>query len=85
MHVLAEKLQSEKTTLQAFELLTGHWAFHPKSGITWSIDDDHLAQMQALVGETFSPSMLAHSELRDNFFNQDGEFNSCTEIVITYI
>jgi hypothetical protein len=30
MHVLAEKLQSEKTTLQAFELLTGHWAFHPK-------------------------------------------------------
>jgi serine/threonine-protein kinase SRPK3 len=66
------KIDTWAVGCMAFELLTGHWAFHPKSGITWSIDDDHLAQMQALVGETFSPSMLAHSELRDNFFNQDG-------------
>lgn len=53
--------------------------------MTWGIDDKHLAQMQALVGETFSPSMLARSELQDNFFNQDGKFISCTEIVVTYI
>jgi serine/threonine-protein kinase SRPK3 len=41
--------------------------------------------MLALSGETFGPSMLARSELRDNFFDQDGKFVSCTGIVFIFI
>lgn len=57
------------------ELLTGQWAFDPKAGRTWSMEDDHLASMLALTGETFSTSMLAHSKLRDNFLNEEGKFS----------
>jgi hypothetical protein len=38
------------------------------------MEEDHLASMLALTGETFNTSMLGRSKLRDNFFNQDREF-----------
>jgi serine/threonine-protein kinase SRPK3 len=60
----------------AFELLTGHWAFSPEAGTTWSIKDDHLARMLELTGETFDASMLARSQLRDEFFDRDGNLKN---------
>jgi serine/threonine-protein kinase SRPK3 len=63
--------------LQAFELLTGTWAFDPRGGSGFSADDEHLARMIELTGQTFSPAMLDRSELRDKFFNNDGEHNPC--------
>lgn len=67
------KLYFEGTTFEAFELLTGQWAFDPQGGTTWSAEEDHLAGMLRLTGETFNPSMLARSELRDKYFNEDGK------------
>jgi serine/threonine-protein kinase SRPK3 len=63
--------------LQAFELLTGKQAFDPQGGSGFSIDDEHLSRMLELTGQTFSPSMLGRSELRDMFFNNDGENKEC--------
>jgi hypothetical protein len=39
-------------------MLTGHWCFSPKAVGTTSAEDQHLASMVALTGETFSESML---------------------------
>jgi hypothetical protein len=46
---------------QVFELLTGHWLFHPSGGKTWDIVDDHLAKMQEFTGETFSADFLSRA------------------------
>jgi serine/threonine-protein kinase SRPK3 len=70
------KIDIWATGCMAFELLTGHWAFSPKAGRTWSIDDDHLARMQELTGETLDTSILARSQLRDEFFDRDGKLKN---------
>lgn len=48
--------------------------------MTWSMEEDHLVSMLALMGETFSTSMLACSELRNIYFNQDGKFVPRTKV-----
>ncbi|KDR77477.1 hypothetical protein GALMADRAFT_65792 [Galerina marginata CBS 339.88] len=57
----------------AFELLTGHWLFNPQSGSTWSIEDDHLAKMMEVTGETFNELMLSASPKGGEYFNKDGK------------
>uniref|UniRef100_A0A6B2L5E2 non-specific serine/threonine protein kinase n=1 Tax=Arcella intermedia TaxID=1963864 RepID=A0A6B2L5E2_9EUKA len=55
-----------------FELLTGDLLFEPKSGKTFEKNDDHLAQIQELLGAM--PKQIAFSgKLSSKFFNQNGE------------
>jgi serine/threonine-protein kinase SRPK3 len=58
-------------------LLTGRQTFDPQGGDGFSVDDEHLSRMLELTGQAFSPSMLDRSELRDKFFNNDGEYKEC--------
>lgn len=58
---------------QTFELLTGHWLFSPKDGgQAWRMEDDHLAKMIDIIGETFSETMLSTCKKRDEYFDKDG-------------
>ncbi|KAF8910920.1 kinase-like protein [Gymnopilus junonius] len=54
-----------------FELLVGRWLFAPKEGETWTLEDDHLAKMMELTGETFSSAYLARR--RAEFFDENGK------------
>jgi len=56
-----------------FELLTGQWLFDPHPGKEWSIEDDHLAKMIELTGETFSDTMLARCRKHNEYFNEEGK------------
>ncbi|KAH0835718.1 kinase-like protein [Lanmaoa asiatica] len=57
-----------------FELLVGHWLFHPEDGgDEWRIEDDHLAKMLELTGESFVPAILEHAQLRNEYFDDSGE------------
>jgi len=53
----------------------GRWAFDLQGGKRFSVDDEHLARMLELTGQTFNPSILWRSELQDKFFNKDGEYD----------
>ncbi|THH11300.1 hypothetical protein EW146_g8092 [Bondarzewia mesenterica] len=55
-----------------FELLTGLWAFHPKSGADFDLEDDHLGRMLELTGERFPQAMLARAELSQKYFDDHG-------------
>ncbi len=58
---------------QTFELLTGRWLFSPKGGgKAWRIEDDHLAKMIDITGETFSETMLSTCKKRKEYFDEDG-------------
>ena len=58
---------------QAFELLVGRWLFHPEKGDEWTVEDDHLAKMMELTGQSkFPESMLGRAKRRDEFFDDDG-------------
>jgi serine/threonine-protein kinase SRPK3 len=58
---------------QTFELLTSRWLFSPKGGgQAWRIEDDHLAKMIDITGETFSETMLSTCKKRDEYFDKDG-------------
>ncbi|KAJ8614133.1 hypothetical protein CTAYLR_004642 [Chrysophaeum taylorii] len=52
-----------------FELLTGDLLFDPRAGVDYDRDEDHLAQMQELLGRY--PKSLASKARR--FFNRRGE------------
>ncbi|KDR77473.1 hypothetical protein GALMADRAFT_65701 [Galerina marginata CBS 339.88] len=65
----------------AFELLTGHWLFNPQSGSTWSTEDDHLAKMIEVTGETFSESMLSASPKSAEYFDKDGKLLRIDELL----
>ncbi|OBZ69641.1 Serine/threonine-protein kinase SRPK [Grifola frondosa] len=57
-----------------FELLVGRWLFNPEDGgDAWRLEDDHLAKMIEITGETFSASTLERSPLRDKYFDKTGE------------
>ena len=53
-----------------FELLTGDYLFDPRDGGSFNKDDDHLAQIQELLGEF--PRKLV-SRYGKNYFNCHGE------------
>jgi serine/threonine-protein kinase SRPK3 len=55
-----------------FELLTGDLLFEPKAGKTFEKDDDHLAQMQELLGR-MPHSFTQTGKFARNFFNRKGE------------
>jgi len=56
-----------------FELITGRWLFHPAPGGTWLLEDDHLAKIIELAGETFSDEVLARCKKRDAYFDENGK------------
>ncbi|KAG1852680.1 kinase-like protein [Suillus subluteus] len=56
-----------------FELLTGSSPFLPQRGQTWSIEDEHLAKMAQLTGESFSEKLLARSPKRNEYFDESGK------------
>ena len=54
-----------------FELITGDFCFEPRSGSSFSKDDDHLAQMIELLGPC--PNYVAQSgKLSKKFFDYKG-------------
>lgn len=53
-------------------MLTGEWLFDPKASDGISVEDDHLAQMMSLFGDTFPPVFLNKSPVRDQFFDEKG-------------
>lgn len=60
--------------LQTFELLVGRWLFQPEDGgEDWRLEDDHLAKMMELTGDTFSSSMLERAHFRDEYFDESGK------------
>ena len=54
-----------------FELLTGDLLFDPRAGADYDRDEDHLAQMQELLGRY--PKKLAGEPKARQFFNRRGE------------
>jgi len=54
-----------------FELLTGEYLFEPKSGKTFTKEDDHLCQMMELLGPM--PNTLLMGKHTSKFFNKRGE------------
>lgn len=56
-----------------FELITGDYLFDPRSGSSFTKDDDHLALIVELVGEFPPESFLKDCKLRDNFMYKDDE------------
>lgn len=54
-----------------FELLTGDLLFDPRAGADYDRDEDHLAQMQELLGRY--PKKLAQQAKARSFFNRRGE------------
>jgi hypothetical protein len=65
-------LQYSTFRFQTFELLTGHWLFHPKGCEELRREDDHLAKMMEITGETFDAKLLERSRLRNVYFDESG-------------
>jgi len=63
-----------------FELLTGRWLFHPVPGEAWLLEDDHLAKIIELTGETFSDEVLARCKKRDDYFDKNGKLLRISEL-----
>uniref|UniRef100_A0A6B2LG58 non-specific serine/threonine protein kinase n=1 Tax=Arcella intermedia TaxID=1963864 RepID=A0A6B2LG58_9EUKA len=58
-----------------FELLTGDLLFEPKSGKTFDKNDDHLAQMQELLGK-MPKSVSLTGKNTGKFFNRHGDLRT---------
>lgn len=52
-----------------YEILTGDLLFQPKKTEEWSKNDDHLAQMQELIGK-FDINFIARSPKMRKYFNK---------------
>ena len=55
-----------------YEMLTGDLLFQPRKTEDWGKNDDHLAQMQELLG-TFDPIFLARSSKMRKYFMKNGK------------
>ena len=55
-----------------YEMLTGDLLFQPRKTESWSKNDDHLAQIQELIGN-FHPHFIARSPKRHKYFQKDGK------------
>lgn len=53
------------------EMLTGDLLFQPRQTESWSKNDDHLAQIQELIGN-FHPHFIARSPKNHKYFERDG-------------
>lgn len=54
-----------------FELLTGDYLFDPKAGKTYEKDDDHIAQIEELLGH-FPRHVALSGKFSSEFFNKKG-------------
>lgn len=59
---------------QTFELLTGHLLFSSQGNQTLRAEDDHLAKMMEVTGETFNQELLSASRERNKYFNEEGQY-----------
>ena len=50
----------------------GGWLFHPEQGEDRTLEDDHLAKMMELTGQTFPTKMLERAKLRNEYFDDGG-------------
>jgi hypothetical protein len=50
----------------------GRWLFHPEEGEDWKLEDDHLAKMMEITGQTFPTKMLERAKLRKEYFDDAG-------------
>lgn len=55
-----------------YEMLTGDLLFQPKKSEEWSKNDDHLAQMQELLG-VFDKNFIARSPKMRKYFTKEGK------------
>lgn len=55
-----------------YEMLTGDLLFQPRKTEDWGKNDDHLAQMQELLG-TFDPTFLARTNKMKKYFYKNGK------------
>jgi serine/threonine-protein kinase SRPK3 len=55
-----------------YEVLTGDLLFQPRKTDGWSKNEDHLAQMQELIGP-FHPHYIARSPKRSKYFEKNGK------------
>ncbi|KAF9514864.1 hypothetical protein BS47DRAFT_1392124 [Hydnum rufescens UP504] len=54
--------------ITTFELLTGVSLFAPEGNSDWSYEDDHLAKMHELTGDSFSTSFLERATRSKDYF-----------------
>lgn len=54
-----------------YEMLTGDLLFQPRKSENWSKNDDHLAQMQELLGP-FDKKFILRSPKKSKYFNTNG-------------
>ncbi|KAM9909202.1 hypothetical protein OXX69_005652 [Metschnikowia pulcherrima] len=64
----------------AFELLTGDYLFDPKDGVTFTKDEDHLAQIIELIGHYPSAEYLDHCELSTAYFAGTHEMRNISSL-----
>ncbi|KAI0806864.1 kinase-like domain-containing protein [Fomes fomentarius] len=64
-----------------FELLVGRWLFQPEEGEDWTAEDDHLAKMMELTGQSFPESMLHRAKRRKDFFDDAGNLRRVSELI----
>ncbi|CAK65421.1 unnamed protein product (macronuclear) [Paramecium tetraurelia] len=62
-----------------FEMLTGEWLFEPSQGPNFSTNEDHLAQIQELLGK-FSMDYIARGLKAKRYFTNDGKMKRIPQI-----
>lgn len=69
-------------------MLVGRWLFHPvDGGEDWSLEDDHLAKMIELTGETFSEAMRNRACRGPEFFASKGKYtdsNALPQLIVLH-
>lgn len=55
-----------------YEMLTGDLLFQPRKTESWGKNDDHLAQMQELLGP-FDPNFLLRTSKMKKYFFKNGK------------
>jgi serine/threonine-protein kinase SRPK3 len=62
-----------------YEMLTGDLLFQPRKGNTWSKNDDHLAQIQELVGP-FNINFALRGKKSKKYFTNKGILKRVPEL-----
>jgi serine/threonine-protein kinase SRPK3 len=62
-----------------YEMLTGDLLFQPRKGAVWGKNDDHLAQIQELLGP-FDPNFALRGKKSKKYFNKEGILKRVPEL-----
>jgi serine/threonine-protein kinase SRPK3 len=62
-----------------YEMFTGDLLFQPRKGVTWSKNDDHLAQIQELLGP-FDPNFALRGNKSKRYFTKEGILKRVPEL-----